>query len=272
MDARFLAYRVNGSSLCLRVEDHALLAPLRSLFPSYEVPDSGAPADLPAVTVRRAGTAWSVTDRGGTCRCATSIEVAEAVEYALTQAFLALVPDAVHLHAAAVLQGDGATVLVGGEGSGKTSLAFWLSRRGHPVLGDDVALVRAGSRVDAFKRLFKVDPAVLLEAALPVEHTRLWEPGASTAWYDPSDGAGWANDARIASLVLLERGAGRGERLRPLRRSEALSTVLSHLLATGVHGSAAFASLADAVRGADVARLSFASAARGALLLEETFG
>lgn len=272
MDARFLAYCVNGSSLCVRVEDHALVSPLRFLFPSYEVPGSGALAGAPTVTVRRTGTVWTVTDGAGAYPCLTSIEVAEAVEYALTQAFLGLVTDAVHLHAAGVLLGEGATLLVGAEGAGKTSLAFWLNRRGHPVLGDDVALVRAGGHVDAFKRLFKVDPAVLAEAGVTVEQTRLWEPGASTAWYDPSDGAGWADKAKIASVVLLERGAGRGERLAPLRRSEAVTLLMRHLLSTGLHGSAAFEVLADAVHGADVATLSFSSAARGASLLGGTRG
>jgi hypothetical protein len=253
-----------------RVEDPALVTPLRFLFPDYEVPAEAAASDDAVVVVRRSGAAWTVADGRAIHACATSTEVAEAVEFALTEAFLRLFAEAVQVHAAGVVLHRGATLLIGEPGAGKTSLAFWFSRRGCPVLGDDVAILVPGGRARAFKRLFKVDPWLIGEAGLSLDRTRLWEPGASSAWYDPTDGGGWADEAPVGAVALIERIPGAPERLATVPRSEALRAVLANRFATGTRGAPAFEILADAVRGAQTLRLSFDSAARGAELLATT--
>jgi hypothetical protein len=263
-----LAYDVSGVPVRVRVEDPALVTPLRLLFPPYEVA-ARASTDSAMVIVRPSGSRWAVADGTATNFCETSTEVAEAVEFALTQVFLRMLRDAAHVHAAGVVLSGGGALLVGPEGAGKTSLAFWLSHNGHPVLGDDVALVAPGGRVRAFKRLFKVDPRQLAEAGVPIERTRLWEAGALAAWYDPADSGGWANESGIAHLAFLHRAPG-PPRLRSVRRAEALQDLLGNMLSTGARGTAAFEILVDLVRGASALRIEFDSAAHGARLLEES--
>ncbi|HEX9580536.1 MAG TPA: hypothetical protein VF970_05465 [Gemmatimonadales bacterium] len=244
-----------------------LLPSLRLLFPAYEV--APAPGSAVAISVKRSDGGWRVGVKGAPPHgCATVIEVAEAVEFSLTHAFLRLNQEAVQVHASGAVFRGGAMLLLGGEGSGKTSLAFWLSRTGHRVLADDVTIVAPGGRALAFKRLFKVDPAVLADAGVPVESTRLWEPAATTAWYDPDEGGGWADEARVTSVAILRREARGMARARSVSRAAALNALLHSLLATGAARAAAFEVLAQAVREAVTFELHFPGAAAAVKVLE----
>jgi len=76
-------------------------------------------------------------------------------------------PDAVYVHAAGVRIGGRLVLLVGGPGSGKSTLTALLLRRGHPILGDDV--LRFDAREGCFgavPRSIKLDPLTLRELGL----------------------------------------------------------------------------------------------------------
>ena len=268
MSPALLAYETGGAPVQLLVGDRDLVPSLKLLFPQYKASPLGAAPGRPAMTVERSDRGWIVAESGVRHDCRTVIEVAEAIEFALTQAFLGRLPAVAQAHAAAAVFPRGAVLLLGGEGAGKTSLAFCLSRLGHPVLGDDVTLVVPGGRARAFKRLFKVDPAVLMEAGVPPESTRLWEPEATTAWYDPAESGGWAEEAPVAAVGILRRAAGTAARVRPVSRSTTLNALMHSLLPTGAHGPAAFDILATALRDAVTFELDFADAATGVRALE----
>ncbi|HXV87237.1 MAG TPA: hypothetical protein VD793_11080 [Gemmatimonadales bacterium] len=263
-----LEYLVAGKRVRLGIDDRSLEATLRVLYPPYEVPARSAPghADL---QVRTENGTWIVQEGPFSHRCLTTIEVAEVVEFALTRAFQRCISAAAQVHAAGVIVGPGAVLLVGPEGAGKTSLAFHLSRAGRAVLTDDVTVILSSGRAQGLKRLFKVDPEVLQEAGVPLESTCLWHAGATAAWYDPTVAGGWAEEALVRAVALLDRQPGARPEVRPLGRADALNYLFHSRFATGVRGPDALEALASATQAALPLRLTFGSASAGADTLQQ---
>jgi len=127
------------------------------------------------------------------------------VEY-LVGIVLGAQPWILPVHGAAVQIGDGAAILVGASRAGKTTLGLHLATRGHPLLGDEIALIRPATReVVPFRRSVNVRPGPHgdeLAAAL----------GLSAARNGSTSPAQWAGSHRIAALF-----PGRPARPTPLR-------------------------------------------------------
>ena len=64
----------------------------------------------------------------------------------LIAATLRAQPDLMVLHAAALQTGSGGAILTGASHAGKTTTAMHLASRGHRLLGDEMAVIRLGSR------------------------------------------------------------------------------------------------------------------------------
>lgn len=140
------------------------------------------------------------------------------------------------LHASAVQLSDGVVLFIGGSGTGKSTIAGYFHRSGHPVLSDDVVLVDAGRQPQAL-------------AAFSYNGLRLW--GDSLQELFPCEKnalpmAHYSNKKRVqlnskgragsnsslpilAAIVLSNRGQILGEQvhLTPLSRREAFIQILN---------------------------------------------
>jgi hypothetical protein len=80
------------------------------------------------------------------------------VEY-LVGSTLALQPELMAIHGASLQIEDAGVVIVGATHSGKTTTALHLAARGHPLLGDELALLRLASReLLPFRRTVNLRP------------------------------------------------------------------------------------------------------------------
>lgn len=261
-----LRYVLCDHPVTLVTDDRALAAPLRRLFPAY-VRD-GASTASPHIIVRRTGPGYRVeTDRRAPVTCHTKIEVMATCEFALGEALLASCPDYVHLHAAGAVVPSGAVLALGRAGAGKSSLALAWSRRGHAALGDDVVLLDAQGRAHAFCRFFKVSPALLEESGVDPTATPFWVPESVDAWYDPADGAGWADPAPVAAIVLARFQRGAPLRIRSASSAEGLNALVHSVLPLGRDRHTAFDVLARLVERAPVCEVTFGDAAAAAAVL-----
>ncbi len=119
------------------------------------------------------------------------------------------------LHASAVTTEHGVLALAAAAGTGKSTLALELLRRGRALFADDtVALSRGGAGVEAHP----AGPFMNLPVGAdpPSRSEELGRRGAER-WVAVADPARAA--ARLAAIVLLERGAGRSLQVRPARQT-----------------------------------------------------
>ena len=119
----------------------------------------------------------------------------------------------VALHAAALSQGSGAVLLVGGPGSGKTTLAIALAKAGFKVLADDVVLLGGDGLVTGLPLPFaaKSSSWPLLSSHWPgitdfPSHRRA---DGRTLCYIPHHLSNDAGPERIGAVVILNRQGGR---------------------------------------------------------------
>jgi len=144
-------------------------------------------------------------------------------------------PEAVFVHAAGVRIGGRLVLLVGGPGSGKSTLTALLLRRGHPMLGDDVVRFAAGDlSFHAVPRSLKLDPDALAAMGMgdvtsqgPETGTFLaagalyTSPAVLLAAWDAGRGRAWGvvllGDAPHAGPASLERHGEGGAAVRLLQ-------------------------------------------------------
>lgn len=170
------------------------------------------------------------------------------------------------LHASGVMTDRGVVAIVASSGTGKSTLALELMKRGWPLFADDtVMLGRCGDAIEAHPST----PFINLPAAAD-------DVGTLGTYLGPVDGERWvavANPAetasRVAAIVLLERGPG--EHLGALPAGEsplALAPFMLGLPDDGGRDLARFALYADLVEDARLLRLTAEEAHRPADLAE----
>lgn len=263
-----LRYALCDRPVELVTDDPALAEPLRRLFPAY-VTNGAAPAN-PDVAIRRAGDGYRVAIGSGTpTLCRTVVEVMEVSEFALCEALLTSCRRYIHVHAAGAIMHGGAVLALGRAGAGKSSLAVAWSRRGHAALGDDIVLLDVEGRALAFRRLFKVHPALLQRVDVDLDNTPFWVPGSTDAWYDPSVSGGWVDEARIRALVLARYRTGRPLAITEASSADALNALVHSVLPSGVRRRAAFDTLCRVVAGVRAWEVTFGDVVAAAQALED---
>ena len=267
-----LRYSLPGRSVTAAIHAGPSGPALEGLFPAYEERVDSSLRGGAALRVTEAHGEFRIVGEGGTviATCEAG-DLVPRYEHAVTEALLAMYSDTIQLHACGVVVGDRALLSVGPTGSGKSSLAFWWSEAGHPVLGDDIVFADDDGTAMPFKRLFKVDVEVLREARLNPADTPLFELGAGEVWYDPAAHGGWGGPAPVAAIAFLERRTG-SPAVTPIVQSVALRTLMRSLMAHSPSGRAAFDPLVQLVRGTKVFSARFESAKVAAPLLLETLG
>jgi hypothetical protein len=142
-----------------------------------------------------------------------------------------------YLHASSVLSAGGVVALCGRSGTGKSTVAAALDRRGYEVWGDDAVVFAcpAGSGRPVSARLPSVlrldDEAATLVAALPSAASHRRRPSADS---QPLD-----------AVVILERGTAPVPEVTELSSGQAVSAMLSHALCLSLDDPAARRQLAS---------------------------
>ncbi len=170
------------------------------------------------------------------------------------------------LHAGGVVGANGALLLVGPGGAGKSTVTAALALEGYPVLGDDVVLLCTKSgRVRSFRRHMKLIPPAPELLGLPCPHgpgETLWE---DVSYLLPEElGSRWAEPAAARHVVLLRFEPDAPSNLFPVQPGRAFQNLLPQLLYTEPGTATTFADLADTLAHARFHHLSF-SRPRGAV-------
>jgi hypothetical protein len=155
----------------------------------------------------------------------------------------ALGPEVLFVHAAAVGGPDGAALIIGPSGSGKSSTSLACLRAGMGFLSDDYCLVRGDPpvvhRLHATARLHDADvrhvddflaPAAL-GASMPGSEQGGSAPGAKALFLlHESRREQLVASAPVRVVLVPERGSGRAPGLEPIRPAEALRSIAPHAL------------------------------------------
>jgi hypothetical protein len=170
------------------------------------------------------------------------------------------------LHASAVSTDRGVVAIVAASGTGKSTLALELIRRGWPLFADDtVVLGRRGEAIEAHPAAPFVNlPATAGDVRSLGTDLGLVDGERWVAVADPADTA-----AEVAAIVLLERVAGMRLDARPMSGSPlALAPFMLGLPDDEGRDSARFALYADLIEGAQLLRLTADATHRPADLAE----
>jgi hypothetical protein len=125
------------------------------------------------------------------------------------------------LHASAVSFGNRAVAFCGTSGTGKSTVAYALARRGHPPCADDavaVNLARGGPEI------------------IPLPFSLRLRPPSAAYYQDdarPTEVRHPTSSRRLAAICVLRRSAGGEPELRRLGRAEAFPAVLEHAYSFG---------------------------------------
>lgn len=137
----------------------------------------------------------------------------------------------VAFHAAALAWGDGAVLLVGSPGAGKTTLGIALAKAGLNVLADDVVLLDEQGLVTGVALPFtaKASSWPLLSAHWPgiAAHPSHVRPDGQTLCYIPHDRPADPRPRIISLVVLLNRQDHACTRVEELDRTSALSGLVA---------------------------------------------
>lgn len=207
---------------------------------------------------------------------------AHAAAGALIAARLATEPQALAVHAAAVMIGRRTLVLVGDSRSGKSSIALHLAASGHRVLGDDrLILSAAGTGVEA------VALGLAPKVRLPVPHAlgprfrnfvarreALCDRELSAAYLalEASEQAPHGERVPVAALVRLTRQGGAATRLAVLPRAAAVRAIIDHGSAPHLGSGAVLAIAARIAGGVSAFELTYSVSRRAAEALAARLG
>lgn len=195
------------------------------------------------------------------------INVLEQMHRAVTQAFIGSRPDLLWFHAAAVGNDQGALMMPGNWGHGKSTLSVAMAGRGWAYLSDDlVPLDRSSAALLPFPAM----PAVRRKQHSPIARDRLCEVPKDIVAL-PSDSL--AHDRRPISSLVFPSYAGNGcTELTACPPASTVVELLRNCLNFSVHGGAAVSYLCRLLAPLQAYRLSYSDAEAACDLLENLNG
>lgn len=262
-------------SLTIQAPPGPVVEAVRSMYANVQIPASGrdAPPDL---TVSETAGGFELRSHADAAvqRFGTAAELVGALEFGVAHFLLGALGAHTHLHAAGAAapghEGRPAVLALGPSGSGKSSLALAWSRRGLPLLGDDVVLVDERGRLSAFPRPVRVDVARLHAVGARVAEPPLLDARSGKARFDPGEKGGWAEPgARAAVVARIAWSEGSSLRVEPLSGAEGLRLLIGSVLDTGTSPLDSFPRFADLLEGVRVVDVRFGDAAEAAEALAE---
>ncbi len=268
-----IAYRVESARVDARVEEPSLVDAARALYPDAQVaPD---PDRVRVRLLRHPDGSWRVRVPGGEWTDESPADALVHFELSVTDLLAAGIEEMAILHGGAATSREGALLVTGPGGSGKSSLTAALGRLGMPLFGDDVLLLdRATARLRPFPRLLRLRGRVRKVLELPDSPPPLDELWPEIAFLHPRDlDTRWAGPAPIRAVLYPRRDDGVSDpSLSPLGGGEGMRRLTSQLLMTEGAGPEDFDLLARALEGAELLELRFGRSDRAATLLRERFG
>lgn len=233
-------YDLLGYHVAVTASDDAVGRACRSVLASFAINGRGAEAAVQSYAVVRADDRWHIETEGRRLHSADDPHAAVAVlEWQLVTDALKRRPDLFHVHGAALAppELDGAVVLAGATGVGKTTLTRALMDRGFLPFGDDVTLVDPISlSLQPFPRAFH-----LHESGGDTPDAA--DPDGLPTYFQPPR---WARFPLPVKLILfLVRTAEHEARAVPLGSADAASSLLRQ---SGSLAAAPAHALAIAVR------------------------
>lgn len=248
--------------------DEAMHAATMPAFAHLRAPSGSTDAQIVMLRhKRRAGAA----ERGGPVSWGRADQATPLLKIALTDVALDHV-GGLALHAATVLRGDRALLLLGEPGAGKSTLSLALHGSGFAMLGDDLADLGSDGRVQALPfavTLKRGSWRLFQDRHGDVDRVETFvRPDGKKARYLPIDAAAGHEPRDVGWIVLLDRREGHVPEISEVPVSE----VFAALLASAWSGKtdlspSGFAGLAACIDGARCIRLSYSDldAATGAL-------
>ena len=283
-------FSFEGALTEVLVADPALASEVASVFPGSRVeaePFPGGSAEVgeaetvgllqggvgprgSGMRVTAGEDGYDFSSRDGRATFSSVPDLLAAVEFAVIMELLALDDQTTHLHAAGAVTPNGAVLVSGLSGAGKSSLAFAWSLAGYPLLGDDVVRVDETGLSRSFPRLLKVAPGLVVEHGLALEDTPAWQQGSDEAWYDPASAGGWAvGGCRVAVVARIQYGAHDGMDVREEDSGRGLRLLLDAVQTTGIRREQSLDRMITLVEGARVFDVRFGSSHRAAHELVE---
>lgn len=253
--------------------DEAARRVVETLFSHYVASALDPEGAEPDLMVERTGdgpyriTRRGVGGTGGAVQSATDTDLPVVLEHAVTHLLLDAAQEHIHLHAAGLGTESGAVLALGGSGTGKSSIAAAWSGAGHPVLGDDVALLGSDQLVHAFRKPLKIDARRARAAGLSVEDTPYWEADAEEVWFDPEAGGGWASASPPRALAFLTRTASGATAVAGIPPVDAARELLGQLLVTSGRPAGWHDVLFDLVERSPAYRVTFSDSLEAARAL-----
>jgi len=138
----------------------------------------------------------------------------------LTRALITDCRDGLIFHAAALVHGEFAVILPGPSGTGKTTLAAWMTTRGLTCLNDEVVLVDpAGDKVESFARPLAVKAAGMGMVGRWIDSDSALTSAVSTLIRPMPSGEMMTGSLPLAAVVFPSRREGTPV-LQPLSSAE----------------------------------------------------
>ena len=268
-DVLRLGFRSASQALCVEVSPE--LAPyVEPLFTDYR---TAPPNDPPLLELISAGSGVRCVTPGSATDHPRLADAMSDFEYALAQALADRFGKPL-IHAGGVVTRDGALLLAGHSGSGKSSVTAAFAARGYPLLGDDaIGLEADRPGVTPFKRRVKVHEGAAATLGLAPAHPLLEEIWPEEAHLHPADlGTVWSEGAVVDRILFPERNAGVDPSLSPLGSGNGIRTLMELVLQGAGAPAAMFEVLASVTRHARYHRLVFDSCVEAVLHVERTLG
>ncbi len=204
-------------------------------------------------------------------------EAAAEVVSGLIDACLAQIENAVCIHAAAAEAGRGVALLIGGSGTGKSSVGLQLAARGHRFFGDDrIILQGVGRGRSAAATCLGLVPKV----RLPLPETwgspyrdfieaRTFFQGEARALLHLEEplAAGFGDTQEVAAFIVLDRQPSGPAALTPVSRTSVLIDLLQSASSPSLSVERIVEDMSELTRAAPGYALRFSSSAAAAALV-----
>jgi hypothetical protein len=224
-----LHLEVLGTGFTAESRDKNLLDLLRRLW--YPFLRTQPPSDASKVTVERNGDGWLVTPQDESPTQTDLWNALILVRNWITERSLDHAEEFVSLHAAVVVRGGQAMLLVGDPWAGKTTLTLRLVERGWSYYSDDVAPIRMRDlRVAPFPKPIAIKSQPWEEVSRYWEPLPAWLPSPSGPFLLPTTTllTDRTTDASVSLLVFLRFEAAREQLVRKVGSAESLAMSARH--------------------------------------------
>ena len=237
-------------SVAVRCADELSCRFLRECYSAFlSAPDKRIRVDLAYdVTPARSSDGWTIRSAQTLINCRSSYELLYEFEKDMTQRVQLLRPDLFFVHGAALSAGDRCVVISGASGSGKSSLAWFMSYNGFEYLSDELAPVDPDShRIQPYPHALCLKNPPLSEPELP-ESALHTEATIHVPAYELSARAPDRPGA-LALLVYIDgTGDGAAMQLHELEHAESAARLYANGLNQLAHANSGLAVVAEISR------------------------